>query len=222
MPLSSSYQAAADAELTPLPHEHAVHVTRGHASRCAASAAAALQRFAGRDRALDACTLDPGWLTVSTRTRSVAVSPRLISHPGECHGHGLNAKCGPPGTDAQAHDIANSFVVSVSLSAAKRTSAVGAVSPDVNSSHRRYDSEVALTSIQDTGVAPLWGNLARDPRILVRQHSRDVLPPVRVPGRENPTAKPRRGAARTGAAHARGRRGAAITRCASACAWHAG
>lgn len=133
--------------LRPYLDEHVVHRERGPHSRCAARAVAALQRFAGRDRGTRYLPAGSGMRAASARTRAAAMSPRWVGHPGACHGHGLGAKCRPPRTATTAHDIAAAFVRTVSLFSAKRTSAVGAVNPDVNGRHRRYDSEVAMIPV---------------------------------------------------------------------------
>jgi hypothetical protein len=147
----------------PYLHEHVVHRERGAHSRCATGAAAALQQFAGRDRGTRYLPAGSG-MAYSERagTRSAAMSPRWVGHPVVCHGHGLSAKCRPPRTDTTAHDIAAAFVGTVPIFSAKPTSAVGAVNPDVNGSHRRYDSEVAMTAVHGAWIGPLWANVARD------------------------------------------------------------
>lgn len=134
--------------LRPHLHEHSVHRERGPHSRYATRAAAALQRFAGRDRGTRYLTVRSG-MAYGERagTRAAAISPRWIGHPCVCHGHGLNAKCRPPRAGTTAHDIAAALVRAVPIFSVKRTSAVGAVNPDVNGRHRRYDSEVAMTLV---------------------------------------------------------------------------
>ncbi len=111
---------------------------------------------------LDTCTLDPVWLAASNRTRSAAASRYFISHPGGYHGHGLNAKHGPSRTSLEAHDIVHAFVMTVSISSVKWSSAPVLAIRSVNHSPRRYDSEVMVTSIQMASGAPFWGTTAPD------------------------------------------------------------
>lgn len=180
MPLSSLGSRGSGRELTrnsgPYLHEHLVHRERGPHSRCAIRAAAALQRFAGHDRGTRDLHAGSGmacgerW---NALRRNVA---RWVGHPGACHGHGLNAKCRPSKTATTAHDIAAAFVGTVPIFSAKRASAVGAVNPDVNGSHRRYDSEVAMTLVHGAWIDPLWANFARDALRKPRQRGKGPGP----------------------------------------------
>jgi hypothetical protein len=142
-----------------LPHGRVAH--RGTKRAPAGARPERLQRRQGSLAAisgLDTCTLDPGWLAAGTRARSAAASRYFVSHPGDCHGYGLNAKCGPSRISLEVHDIVHAFVTDISFSSAKRPSAPVLAIMGVNHSPRRYDSEVMVTSIQVGSSAPFWGS----------------------------------------------------------------